>query len=98
MKRSSGFVSASGFREVAKEKFKEIYFRLGGGESSGWTADYWQKFFEDEVKPSWKYMVEEPRTAEHVRMNIITDHKAEEYRLFFTTEEEEVSSDWPGER
>ena len=97
MKKSPGFNHASGLREVTKEKFKESYFRLGGGKSSGWTADYWQKFFEDGAGPGWKFLVEEPRTAGHVRMNIVTDHKAKEYRLFFTTEEEEDSSGWPGE-
>jgi hypothetical protein len=44
--------------------------------------------------PGWKYMVEEPRSAKHTRMNIVTDNKAKEYRMFFTTEEgEEDSSD-----
>jgi hypothetical protein len=43
-------------------------------------------------------MVEEPRSAKHIRMNIVTDNKAKEYRMFFTTEEEEEdSSDWPGD-
>lgn len=86
------------FKEVTKEKFREVYFRLGGGKASGWTAEYWRKFFEDEVRPGWKLLVEEPRSAEHVRMNIVTDHKAREYRLFFTTEESEEDSEWPGER
>lgn len=86
------------FKEVTKEKFKEIYFRLGGGKASGWTAKYWQEFFENKAKPGWKFMVEEPRSAKHIRMNIITDNKAKEYRMFFTTEEdEEDSSDWPGD-
>lgn len=90
--------AASGFKEVTKEKFKEIYFRLGGGKRSGWTADYWEKFFENDAKPGWKFMVEEPKSAKHVRMFIVTDTKAREYRLFFMTEEEEDSSEWPGER
>jgi len=33
-------------REVTKEQFKEIYFKLGGG--LGWTLEYWNKFFEDD--------------------------------------------------
>lgn len=89
--------NAPGFKEVTKEKFKEIYFRLGGGKRSGWTAEYWQEFFENKAKPGWKYMVEEPRSAKHVRMNIVTDNKAKEYRMFFMTEEDEDSSDWPGD-
>ena len=90
--------AAHGFKEVTKEKFREVYFRLGGGKRSGWTAGYWQKFFEDNDKPGWKFMVEEPRSAKHVRMFIVTDTKAKEYRLFFMTEESEEESEWPGEQ
>jgi hypothetical protein len=85
------------FKEVTKEKFKEIYFRLGGGKRSGWTAEYWQEFFENKAKPGWKFMVEEPRSPKHVRMFIVTDTKAKEYRLFFMTEESEEETEWPGE-
>lgn len=86
------------FRQVSKDLFKEIYFRLGGGKSTGWTADYWRKFFEDNVPLDWRFMVEEPRSAEHNRMFIVTDHQAREYRLFFMTEESEDSfMEWPGE-
>lgn len=74
------------FKEVSKEKFKEIYFRLGGG-SSGWTADYWRKFFEDEVRAGWRFMVEEPKTAGHTQMWVVDDAESKEYRLFFLTEE-----------
>jgi len=27
------------FREVSREAFKGIYFRLGGGPASGWTSE-----------------------------------------------------------
>jgi hypothetical protein len=76
------------FREVTKEKFKEIYFRLGGGKSSGWTAEYWQKFFEDKAKPGWRFMVEEPKSPEHDCMWIVTDNEAREYRVWFMTEQD----------
>jgi hypothetical protein len=76
------------FKEVTKEKFKEVYFRLGGGNRSGWTADYWEKFFEDEVKPAWKFMVEEPRSPKHDCMWIVTDSATKEYRLWFMTEQD----------
>ncbi|MDQ1592521.1 MAG: hypothetical protein QOG71_3148 [Pyrinomonadaceae bacterium] len=76
------------FKQVGKGLFKEIYFRHGGGEGSGWTADYWQKFYE-EAELDWRFMVEEPRSAEHNRMFIVTDHKAREHRLFFLTEQAE---------
>lgn len=74
------------FKEVTKEKFKEVYFRLGGGNSSGWTADYWRKSFEEEVKPGWRFMVEDPVSPAHGRMWIVTDHATKEYRLFFMTD------------
>jgi hypothetical protein len=83
------------FKQVSKGLFKEIYFRLGGGEASGWTADYWRKFFEDKDDPGWMFMVEEPRSAGHNRMFIVTDYQAREYRLFFVTEQSEDSFHLP---
>lgn len=74
------------FKQVSKGLFKEIYFRLGGGESSGWTADYWREVFEEESELGWRFMVEEPSSAEHDRMCVVTDHEAREHRLFFVTE------------
>ena len=76
-------------REVTKEQFKEIYFKLGGG--LGWTLEYWNKFFEDDKRPGWKYLLQEPETPEHTRMMIVTDFGSKEYRLFFLTEESEES-------
>jgi hypothetical protein len=75
------------FNEVTKEKFQEIYFQLGGGEFSGWTADYWRRFFNDEVRSGWRFMVQEPRSSKHDCMCIVTDHETKQYRLFFTTEQ-----------
>ena len=74
-------------KEVTKEQFKEIYFRLGGG--VGWTLEYWNKFFEDEKRPGMKYLIQEPETPEHTRMMIVMDYDKNEYRLFFMTEESE---------
>ena len=85
------------FKEVTKETFKEIYVRLGGGRRSGWTADYWREFFEDKVKPEWRFMVQEPTSPEHDQMWIVTDDEAREYRLFFMTEQStEDFFDFPG--
>ena len=85
------------FRIVTQEEFKAIYFRRGGGEYSGWTADYWRQHFEDTVRPGWKFIVEEPRSPDHDRMWIVTDHEAKEYRLFFMTDEStEIFFDHPG--
>lgn len=85
------------FEEVTKERFKEVYFRLGGGDSSGWTADYWRKYFEDEVEPGWRFMVEGPGSPGHDRMWIVADQESKEYRLFFLTEQStEDFFDYPG--
>jgi hypothetical protein len=87
----------SAFKQVAKGLFEEIYFRRGG-ESSGWTTDYWREVIEPYTGLEWRFMVEEPRSAEHNRMWVVTDHKALEHRLFFTTEQsEEDFMEWPGE-
>ena len=86
------------FKQVSKGLFEEIYFRLGGGESSGWTADYWREVIEPEAGLGWRFMVEEPRSAEHNRMWVVTDHRAMEHRLFFTTEQSaEDFFDRPGD-
>ena len=90
-------VGETAFTEVTKEEFKEIYFRLGGGPDSGWTAEYWQESFEDNVKLGWRFMVQEPRSPEHDCMWIVTDTGAREYRLFFMTDESTESFfDYPG--
>lgn len=87
----------SGFREVTKDQFKEIYFRLGGGPQSGWTADYWQEFFEAGANPGWRFMIQEPKSPKHDQMWIVSDNAIKEYRLFFMTEEStENFFDYPG--
>jgi hypothetical protein len=78
-------------KEVTKEQFKEIYFKLGGGKATGWDLEYWNKFFEDEKRPGMKYLLEAPETPEHTRMMIVTDYSRNKYRLFFLTEESEKS-------
>lgn len=84
------------FRQVSKGLFKDVYFRLGGGESSGWTADHWRRVIEPYTGLGWRFLVEEPRSAAHDRMWVVTDHEAMEHRLFFTTEQsEEELFDWP---
>ena len=87
----------SAFKQVSKGLFEDIYYRLGG-ESSGWTADYWREVIEPVAVLGWRFMVEEPRSAEHNRMWIVSDHKAKEFRMFFKTEQDEDHfMEWPGE-
>ena len=84
-------------KEVSKEEFKEIYFRLGGGNASGWDLDYWNKFFEENEEPDMKYLVQKPQTREETRMMIVTDCGMKEYRMFFLTENaEENFFEFPG--
>jgi hypothetical protein len=85
-------------KEVTKEEFEKLYFKLGGGAATGWDLNYWNKFFADNERTDMKYLVEEPETPEHTRMMIVTDNSAKEYRLFFFTEEaEERFFEFPGE-
>src|ERR1044072_4306775 len=84
------------FTQVSKGLFEDMYFRLGGGKSTGWTADYWQKVIEPYAGLGWRFMVEEPRSAEHNRMFVVTDPQAWGHRLFFMTEQSEDSfMEWP---
>ena len=73
------------FKQVGKGLFEDMYLRLGGGSSTGWTADHWREVIEPYAGLGWRFLVQEPRSAEHNRMWVVTDHKAMEHRLFFTT-------------
>ena len=57
-------VALSDMKEVTKEQFKELYFKLGGGSAAGWGLDYWNKFFEDNETPGMKYLAQEPETPD----------------------------------
>ena len=86
------------FKQVGKELFEEMYLRLGGGSSTGHTADYWRKVIEPYTGPGWRFMVEEPKSPAHNRMFLVMDPKAMEHRMFFLTEEaEDRFMEWPGE-
>jgi hypothetical protein len=85
------------FKQVGKGLFEEMYLRLGGGSSTGWTADYWREVIEPYAGLGWRFMVEEPKSPEHNRMFIVTDHQAMEHRMFFMTgESEDRFMEWPG--
>ena len=75
-------------REVTKQQFKEMYFRYGKG-ITGWTHEYWDKYYENEKDPPMRYMLRMPESPEHSRMMIVDDFAAKEYRMFFLTEDEE---------
>jgi len=84
-------------KEVTKHEFKEMYFKLGGGQAAGWGLDHWNEFLEKEKVPPMKYLVQPPETPAHTRMMIVTDYQTHQHRLFFLTEEdEERLFDYPG--
>ncbi len=68
--------------EVTKEQFKKYYFQYATPDS-GWTADYWNKFYEHEQGK--KYFFRRPETPECVSMTIVSD--ASQHRLVFLTED-----------
>lgn len=74
-------------REVSKIEFKKIYFELGGG-LNGWDSEHWKRNFEDNTRPDMKFMVEDPATPRDTMMWIVSDYAANEYRLFFRSEED----------
>ncbi len=76
-------------KEVSKEEFKKVYFEHLG---SGWTEEYWNKFFESEQ--NHKYFVRESDSIEANRM-FMTSGKGI-HRLYFLTEESEENFFSPG--
>ncbi len=82
--------------EITKEQFKDAYFRHGCG-AAGWTAEYWQQFFETDCEPGWKFLLQAPSSTRHNRMWIGVNHEKKEYRVFFLTEDAtEAVFDYPG--
>jgi hypothetical protein len=73
-------------KEVSKEEFKKLYFQYAQPHS-GWTADYWDKFFEPQTGK--KYYFTTPTSPAENRMFI--DEGKESTRLYFLTEEAEES-------
>ena len=83
-------------REVTKEEFKLIYFKYGKTDE-GWSQEHWDKLHENPRNENMKYKVKLPTSDLEVRMMIVNDYSANEYRLFFTSiEQEEAFFDNPG--
>lgn len=68
--------------EVSKEQFKKLYFKYATP-VSGWTDEYWDRFFEHEN--GMKYFFSAPETPEATQMFIVTD--AVNRRMVFLTED-----------
>lgn len=79
-------------REVSKQEFKETYLKYGKG-SVDRDLSSWNESYEKEDRPM-KYLIKEPETSEHTRMQIVTDYSQNEYRLFFLTEDDEERMYW----
>ena len=67
--------------EVNKQQFKGYYFQYATVDS-GWTADYWDKFFEKEEGKH--YFFRAPEGPEFNRMFITSDSKSN--RMYFLNE------------
>ncbi len=77
--------------EVTKEQFKALYFKYATPES-GWTEDYWNKFYEK--KEGEKYFFRKSANPEAV-MCIADGQK--ENRIYFLTEDAlDAFYDFPG--
>ncbi len=75
-------------REISKEEFKNLFFHYGVSQKdSGWTSDYWDKFFENEKGKRYFFTV--PDHPEQNRMFI--DHTKDTRRIYLLTEEAEES-------
>jgi hypothetical protein len=78
-------------RKVSKDEFKRIYFAHLG---RGYTEEYWQNLFEnkrDHENFVWEHFVSEPTSPQETEMIIVTDYGTHQYRLFFSTEEQQES-------
>lgn len=72
--------------EVTKADFKELYLQYAS-EESGWTASYWEAFFENEV--GCRYFIIRPASKEEHRMFIRSG--SGQHCIYFLTEEGEES-------
>lgn len=78
-------------KEITKAEFKTLYFKYATP-NSGWTQEYWDKFFENEEDK--KYYFSEPASTSQTSMFITTD-KDTRRMIFMTEESEEAFFDHP---
>ncbi|NOS55473.1 MAG: hypothetical protein HOP37_04365 [Cyclobacteriaceae bacterium] len=70
--------------QVSKSEFKNLYFRFAQP-NNGWTADYWNQFFEREQNKNYFY--EEPASPAQSQMMIVSGNN--KHRMIFLTENSE---------
>lgn len=79
-------------QEVTKEEFKKLYFKYGG-ESTGWTLEYWNEFYEK--LEGVRFVFFPPKDDTENRLFIAEDE--DEVSMFLMSEESEDSFfDYPG--
>lgn len=75
-------------REITKQEFRELYIKYGQSlEYSGWTQDYWDRFYEKETGK--RYFFTEPTSPDETRMFI--DSGRDTRRIYLLSEEAEES-------
>lgn len=75
-------------REISKQEFRELYIKYGQShEYTGWTQQYWDRFFENETDK--QYFFTEPTEPDQTRMFI--DSGKDTRRIFLLSEEAEES-------
>ncbi len=75
-------------REVTKQEFRELFFKLGvAQDSGGWTESYWDRFYEHEKDA--RYFFTEPASPDQTRMFISSGQG--KHRIFLLSEEAEES-------
>ncbi len=75
-------------REISKEEFRMLYIKYGQSQTnSGWTQEYWDRFFENETDK--RYFFTEPTEPDQTRMFI--DSGRGTRRMFLLSEEAEES-------
>ncbi len=75
-------------REISKQEFKKLYLKYGQSqEHTGWTQEYWDRFFENETDK--RYFFTEPTAPDPTRMFI--DFGSDTRRIFLLSEEAEES-------
>jgi hypothetical protein len=82
-------------RKVTKEEFKKRYFEYEKtNPGTGWTADYWDHFYEKEM--GMKYEITEPESPA-ANVMWIGGEKMDTHRMFFLSEDQTDSFfDFPG--
>jgi hypothetical protein len=71
-------------RQITKVEFKRLYVKYGQSKpDTGWTQEYWNRFYENET--GMKYVVTEPESPNAVMW--IGGNDWNTHRMFFLSED-----------